>query len=83
MPGPGRSGQVHEIESTSTDPFGIVFWGFTLRPVARSARLEERGWWSALVDETRPSVSIRVGAIPQWSTRLLPRPGALGQASTR
>jgi hypothetical protein len=68
--GPGalfvaRPGQAHEIESTSTDPFGIVFWGFTLRPVARSARLEERGWWSALVDETRPSVSIRVGAIPE------------------
>ena len=60
-----RPGQVHEIESTSTDPFVIVFWGFTLRPVARSARLEERGWRSALVDETRPSVSIRVGAIPE------------------
>jgi len=68
--GPGalfvaRPGQVHEIESNSTDPFGIVFWGFTLRPVAGSARLEERGWWSALVDEARPPVSISVGAIPE------------------
>jgi AraC-like DNA-binding protein len=79
--GPGalfvaRPGQVHEIDSTSTDPFGIVFWGFTLRPVARSARLEERGWWSALVDETRPSVSIRVGAIPELVDALAAEAGS-------
>ena len=78
-----RPGQVHEIESTSTDPFGIVFWGFTLRPVVRSARLGERGWSSALVDETRPSVLIRVSAIPELVDALAAEAGALGQASTR
>jgi AraC-like DNA-binding protein len=78
--GPGalfvaRPGQVHEIESTSTDPFGIVFWGFTFRPVARSARLEERGWWSGLVDRTRQSVSTRVGAIPELVAALAAEAG--------
>ncbi|GAA0589732.1 helix-turn-helix transcriptional regulator [Kribbella sandramycini] len=41
-----RPGDVHEIESSHSEPLGIAFWGFTFRPVGLASgigREEERG----------------------------------------
>jgi AraC-like DNA-binding protein len=56
-----RPGDVHEIESSRTDPLGIAFWGFTFRSV--SAAAAPTGWWSGLTRSDGPVVSTRVGGL--------------------
>jgi AraC-like DNA-binding protein len=63
--GPGtvflaRPGDIHEIESSRSDPLGIAFWGFTFRPLAGGAGV---GWWSGLARADGPVVSTRLGGL--------------------
>ncbi|MFJ4685100.1 helix-turn-helix domain-containing protein [Streptomyces sp. NPDC088789] len=58
-----RPGDVHEIESSASDPLGIAYWGFTLRTGCDGPRPDERGWWSGLTDTSRPVVSARSGSL--------------------
>ena len=62
-----RPGDVHEIESSRSDPLGIAFWGFTFRPLESPAG---PGWWSGLTRTDGPVVSSRVGALPATITAL-------------
>lgn len=80
-----RPGDIHEIESSQSDPLGIAFWGFTFRPSASSAgpgsgSFGTPGWWSGLTRTTGPVISSRVGALPALVTAIaaeasLPRSG--------
>ncbi|TWD82861.1 AraC-like DNA-binding protein [Kribbella amoyensis] len=69
-----RPGDVHEIESSRSEPLGIAFWGFTFRPVATDNRPAadpgEPGWWSGLVRTGGPVMSDRVGTLPALITAL-------------
>jgi AraC-like DNA-binding protein len=65
-----RPGDVHEIESSHTDPLGIAYWGFTLRAGRDGPRPGERGWWSGLTDTTGPTVSRRIGSLASLVTAL-------------
>ncbi|MCZ0982630.1 AraC family transcriptional regulator [Streptomyces diastatochromogenes] len=65
-----RPGDVHEIESSRTDPLGIAFWSFALRAGKDGPAPGERGWWSGLTDPTRPTVSRRLGSLPSLVTAL-------------
>ncbi|TDD62132.1 AraC family transcriptional regulator [Kribbella antibiotica] len=60
-----RPGDVHEIESSRSEPLGIAFWGFTFRPGS-----DEPGWWSGLTRADGPVLSNRVGALPALITAL-------------
>ncbi|MFB6718636.1 helix-turn-helix domain-containing protein [Kribbella sp. NPDC056345] len=60
-----RPGDVHEIESSRSEPLGIAFWGFTLRPGS-----DEPGWWSGLTRAHGPVMSDRVGTLPALITAL-------------
>ncbi|GAA1939159.1 helix-turn-helix domain-containing protein [Kitasatospora viridis] len=65
-----RPGDVHEIESSHTDPLGIAFWSFTLRAGPHGPSPAERGWWSGLTDPTGPTVSRRAGSLASLLTVL-------------
>ncbi|MFG2334874.1 helix-turn-helix domain-containing protein [Streptomyces sp. NPDC048604] len=65
-----RPGDVHEIESSHTDPLGIAFWSFTLRAGKDGPGPGERGWWSGLTDPALPTVSRRIGSLPSLITAL-------------
>jgi AraC-like DNA-binding protein len=56
-----RPGDIHEIESSRSEPLGIAFWGFTFRALTAPAG---PGWWSGLTRPDGPVVSSRVGALP-------------------
>ncbi len=60
-----RPGDVHEIESSQSEPLGIAFWGFTFRPGS-----DEPGWWSGLTRADGPVMSDRVGTLPALITAL-------------
>ncbi|MFI5728482.1 helix-turn-helix domain-containing protein [Kribbella sp. NPDC051587] len=60
-----RPGDVHEIESSHSEPLGIAFWGFTFRPGS-----DEPGWWSGLTRADGPVLSQRVGTLPALITAL-------------
>ncbi|MFD7157747.1 helix-turn-helix domain-containing protein [Kribbella sp. NPDC059898] len=60
-----RPGDVHEIESSHSEPLGIAFWGFTFRPGS-----DEGGWWSGLTRTDGPVMSRRAGALPALVTAL-------------
>jgi AraC-like DNA-binding protein len=60
-----RPGDVHEIESSHSEPLGIAFWGFTFRPGS-----DEPGWWSGLTRADGPVMSQRVGSLPALITAL-------------
>jgi AraC-like DNA-binding protein len=63
-----RPGDVHEIESSRTDPLGIAHWGFTLRPDGPAP--SGRGWWSGLTTVDGPVVSRRTGSLAAVVTAL-------------
>lgn len=63
-----RPGDVHEIESSRTDPLGIAHWGFTLRPDGPAPA--GRGWWSGLTSADGPVVSRRTGSLAAVVTAL-------------
>jgi AraC-like DNA-binding protein len=69
-----RPGDVHEIESSRSEPLGIAFWGFTFRPETspgRSAAIPDGpGWWSGLTRSDGPVVSDRAGSLPALITAL-------------
>ncbi|MBU3866513.1 AraC family transcriptional regulator [Streptomyces sp. 4503] len=65
-----RPGDIHEIESSQTDPLGIAFWGFTLRAGREGPLPGERGWWSGLTDTTGPAVSRSIGSLASLVTAL-------------
>jgi AraC-like DNA-binding protein len=56
-----RPGDIHEIESSRSEPLGIAFWGFTFRALKAPAG---PGWWSGLTRPDGPVVSSRAGALP-------------------
>ncbi|HEY0620127.1 MAG TPA: AraC family transcriptional regulator [Kribbella sp.] len=56
-----RPGDVHEIESSRSEPLGIAFWGFTFRPVSGGSG---SGWWSGLTRADGPVMSRRLGGLP-------------------
>lgn len=56
-----RPGDVHEIESSHSEPLGIAFWGFTFRPVSG---VSGSGWWSGLTRSEGPVLSRRLGGLP-------------------
>ncbi|MDX6248426.1 MAG: hypothetical protein QOF10_1786 [Kribbellaceae bacterium] len=56
-----RPGDVHEIESSRSEPLGIAFWGFTFRPVSGGSG---SGWWSGLTRSDGPVRSRRLGGLP-------------------
>jgi AraC-like DNA-binding protein len=56
-----RPGDVHEIESSRSDPLGIAFWGFTFRALSGSSGT---GWWSGLTRADGPVVSSEAGGLP-------------------
>ncbi|WP_406046781.1 helix-turn-helix domain-containing protein [Kribbella sp. NBC_00889] len=60
-----RPGDVHEIQSSRSEPLGIAFWGFTFRPGA-----DEPGWWSGLTRSDGPVMSDRTGSLPALITAL-------------
>ena len=61
-----RPGDVHEIESSRSEPLGIAFWGFTFRPAASDGRPmaapDESGWWSGLTRPAGPVMPSRNGS---------------------
>ncbi|TDD25895.1 AraC family transcriptional regulator [Kribbella turkmenica] len=69
-----RPGDVHEIESSRSEPLGIAFWGFTFRPATSGNRpvasTVDLGWWSGLTRPDGPVLSHRVGSLPALITAL-------------
>jgi AraC-like DNA-binding protein len=67
-----RPGDVHEIESSRSEPLGIAFWGFTFRPGGglSAAVADGSGWWSGLTRADRPVTSSRSGSLPSLITAL-------------
>ncbi|WP_433167401.1 helix-turn-helix domain-containing protein [Kribbella sp. CA-247076] len=71
-----RPGEVHEIESSHSEPLGIAFWGFTFRPATTQPPSASRpvssdaGWWSGLTRPDGPVMSRRVGSLPALITAL-------------
>lgn len=55
-----RPGDVHEIESSQSEPLGIAFWGFTFRAVSASPGT---GWWSGLTRMDGPVMSRELGGL--------------------
>jgi AraC family transcriptional regulator of arabinose operon len=56
-----RPGDVHEIESSRSEPLGIAFWGFTFHG---GAEADQPGWWSGLMRSDGPAMSDRLGSLP-------------------
>ena len=70
-----RPGDVHEIESSTSDPLGIAHWGFTLRPAGPAP--DGPGWWTGLTGTDGPVLSRRTGSLPEVVTALAGQAGPL------
>ncbi|MGW1345516.1 helix-turn-helix domain-containing protein [Kribbella sp. NPDC002412] len=64
-----RPGDVHEIESSHTDPLGIAFWGFTFRPATTVPRQAA---------DARPAGSRQPGAVSPTGAGPAPDPAGSG-----